>query len=332
MWSRRNPLKGGPRAHYPVIMRHGGETESGGLSLAGQLLVLQLVIILVVLVAVAAVSLAQSAATFNRVEGRRVAALAEQLAGTQTAAVRQPATRRRPTSSRRCVRDHADPVRRRRRSWSPTPTRPRARVDRTRRRSAPRCRSATRPWRRAAAGRASCDVDGEPELVAQVPVLDDGGRRRDARRSVGHRHDRRASPTVWSGSAALVVPADLPRGRLRCSARRLVLLARRVKRQTLGLEPREIAGLAEHREAMLHGIAEGVVALDPQRGSRWSTTSAGELLDLPATASAGACDELGDRGPAARRAGAGARRRRGPRRWSWYGAGRVLVMNRMAGR
>ena len=49
-------------------------------TLAGQLLVLQLAIIVVVLVAVAAVSLAQSAATFNRVEGRRVAALGEQLA------------------------------------------------------------------------------------------------------------------------------------------------------------------------------------------------------------------------------------------------------------
>ena len=51
------------------------------LSLAGQLLVLQLAIVVVVLVAVAAVSLAQSASTFNRVEGRRVTALAEQLAG-----------------------------------------------------------------------------------------------------------------------------------------------------------------------------------------------------------------------------------------------------------
>ena len=30
------------------------------------------------------------------------------------------------------------------------------------------------------------------------------------------------------------------------------------------MEPREIAGLAEHREAMLRGIAEGVIALDPQ--------------------------------------------------------------------
>jgi hypothetical protein len=49
-------------------------------TLAGQLFALQLAIIAVVLVAVAAVSLAQSAATFERVEGRRVAALAEQVA------------------------------------------------------------------------------------------------------------------------------------------------------------------------------------------------------------------------------------------------------------
>ena len=49
-------------------------------SLAGEMLVLQLAIVVVVLLAVAAVSLAQSQATFNRVEGRRVSALAEQLA------------------------------------------------------------------------------------------------------------------------------------------------------------------------------------------------------------------------------------------------------------
>ena len=54
------------------------------------------------------------------------------------------------------------------------------------------------------------------------------------------------------------------------------LLARRIKRQTLGLEPSEIAGLAEHREAMLYGIAEGVIALDPNTGSPWSTTSPGD--------------------------------------------------------
>ena len=49
-------------------------------TLAGQLFALQLAIIAVVVVAVAAVSLAQSEATFERVEGRRVAALAEQVA------------------------------------------------------------------------------------------------------------------------------------------------------------------------------------------------------------------------------------------------------------
>lgn len=39
------------------------------------------------------------------------------------------------------------------------------------------------------------------------------------------------------------------------------LLARRVQRQTFGLEPGEIATLYEHREAMLLGIREGVVAV-----------------------------------------------------------------------
>ncbi len=44
-----------------------------------------------------------------------------------------------------------------------------------------------------------------------------------------------------------------------------LLLSRRVKRQTLGMEPREITGLVENREAMLQGLKEGVVALDPPR-------------------------------------------------------------------
>lgn len=48
-------------------------------TLAGQMLVLQLAIVVVVLLAVAGVSLAQSEATFQRVEGRKVDALAEQL-------------------------------------------------------------------------------------------------------------------------------------------------------------------------------------------------------------------------------------------------------------
>jgi two-component system CitB family sensor kinase len=45
-----------------------------------------------------------------------------------------------------------------------------------------------------------------------------------------------------------------------------LLLARRIKRQTFGLEPEDIATLLEQREAMLHGIREGTVTTD--RGGR----------------------------------------------------------------
>jgi two-component system CitB family sensor kinase len=41
------------------------------------------------------------------------------------------------------------------------------------------------------------------------------------------------------------------------------LLARRLKRITFGLELEEISGLLQDREAMLHGIREGVLAFDP---------------------------------------------------------------------
>jgi two-component system CitB family sensor kinase len=41
-----------------------------------------------------------------------------------------------------------------------------------------------------------------------------------------------------------------------------LILARRLKRQTFGLELDEIARLVQEREAMLHGIREGVIAID----------------------------------------------------------------------
>src|SRR5438034_2542476 len=42
-----------------------------------------------------------------------------------------------------------------------------------------------------------------------------------------------------------------------------IFLSRRLKRQTFGLEPDEIATLLEQREASLHGIREGTIATDP---------------------------------------------------------------------
>lgn len=43
-----------------------------------------------------------------------------------------------------------------------------------------------------------------------------------------------------------------------------LLLARRLKRRTFGLELDEIAALVQEREAMLHNIREGVITLDPE--------------------------------------------------------------------
>ena len=59
------------------------------------------------------------------------------------------------------------------------------------------------------------------------------------------------------------------------------LLARHIKRQIFGLEPPEIARLLEQREAMLHGIREGVVAVDRQGTITLVNDAARRLLDLP---------------------------------------------------
>lgn len=61
-----------------------------------------------------------------------------------------------------------------------------------------------------------------------------------------------------------------------------LLLSRRIKRQTLGLETAEIRGLVEHREAMLYGIKEGVVGLDRANRVTLANEAARELLDWPA--------------------------------------------------
>lgn len=58
-------------------------------------------------------------------------------------------------------------------------------------------------------------------------------------------------------------------------------LARRMKRQTLGLEPVEIARLVEHREAMVHGIREGIIAVDSDGYISLANDSARHLLGLP---------------------------------------------------
>jgi two-component system CitB family sensor kinase len=62
-----------------------------------------------------------------------------------------------------------------------------------------------------------------------------------------------------------------------------LILARRIDRQTFGLGPREITGLLEQRDAMLHGIHEGVLALDTAGRVALANDEALRLLGLPAS-------------------------------------------------
>src|SRR6266851_1821477 len=59
------------------------------------------------------------------------------------------------------------------------------------------------------------------------------------------------------------------------------LLASRLKRQTFGLEPYEIAGLLEEREASLQGIHEGAIATDRDGTITLANDEARRLLALP---------------------------------------------------
>ncbi len=61
-----------------------------------------------------------------------------------------------------------------------------------------------------------------------------------------------------------------------------LLLASRLKRQTFGLEPYEIAGLLEEREASLQGIHEGAIATDRDHTITLANDEARRLLSLPA--------------------------------------------------
>ncbi|MEU6171784.1 sensor histidine kinase [Streptantibioticus parmotrematis] len=58
------------------------------------------------------------------------------------------------------------------------------------------------------------------------------------------------------------------------------LLARRLKRSTFGLELEEITGLLQDREAMLHGIREGVIGFDRQERITVINDEARRLLGL----------------------------------------------------
>ena len=71
-----------------------------------------------------------------------------------------------------------------------------------------------------------------------------------------------------------------------------LILARRIDRQTFGLGPREIVGLLEQRDAMLHGIREGVLALDMAGRVTIANDEARRLLGLPVSVAGSPLREL----------------------------------------
>ncbi|MFI1727652.1 ATP-binding protein [Streptomyces acidicola] len=293
-------------------------------TLAGQMLVLQLAIVVVVLFAVAAVSLAQSEATFNRVEGRRVAALAEQLAANPLvrSQLPQPGPREaldalvESTRVQSGVTSVTVAVTDGRIVSSTNPTVVGDRIPLGAGVATGRGWSGSLTW------------DDSHELVAQVPVL--GALEENLGQNLGTVMIGEASPTVWQrlsgASSYLLAYLGIASGLGLAGS---WLLSRHVKRQTLGLEPREIAGLAEHREAMLYGIAEGVIALDP--GSRLTLVNdmGRRLLDLPEDCVGKSLSDLGIEGRL-RDVLVGARDKSAdPRDAVVIRHGRVLVMNRM---
>ena len=244
------------------------------MTLARQYLLLQVLIVLAVLVAVGGISLAQSARSFERSEVRPALSAAENLAG--RAVVREELVKRHPF--RRALSAATEQAR----TVSGSTTAMLAGSDGIVLVSSDPTQ-VRRPVRLGAskvlAGAAWTGVQqeaGDSVVVAQVPVYDTHG---DV---VGLAAVGRRVPSVWSrlGDVVPNLLAYLGVASLLGLGGSL-LLARRVKRQTLGMEPTEIAGLVEHREALVHGVKEGVVALDRESRVTVVNDSARQLLQLP---------------------------------------------------
>jgi two-component system CitB family sensor kinase len=85
--------------------------------------------------------------------------------------------------------------------------------------------------------------------------------------------DRQIHRTL--GTAVLFATGALLAGVLASTA-----IARRLKRQTLGLEPYELTELVQEREAVLHGVGDGVLTVDVRGRVAVCNAEAGRLLGV----------------------------------------------------
>src|SRR5438552_10551247 len=110
---------------------------------------------------------------------------------------------------------------------------------------------------------------------AKVPIFESGGKVIGIV-SVGFLEEQvKATVLTWmpviGGNVALALGLGIAGS---------LLLARRLKRQTFGLQPRDIVALLEQRESMLHGIREGMVATDREGRITLVNDEARRLLGL----------------------------------------------------
>ena len=226
------------------------------ISLAGQLLALQLLVLLGVLCGVLYLSVGQSMRSFEQIEGRRTLSAAESMASTPLirselpqAAPKGGAALPAALESVRSVSGLTEATLVNESGLviaSSDVTLVGAQAPEQFLRGDP-----ARGWT------GTAEVGARHLLLARVPVFDDEGVRQ------GVAIAAREYPG-W-GERLLSAAPDLLLTLAVCTAIGLggsYLLSRRLKSQTLGMEPGEIAALVEHREALLHGVKEGVVALD----------------------------------------------------------------------
>lgn len=244
-----------------------------GLSLATQILVLQLLVVLLTVAVAAAVGVLQVRAQITRQEGARALAVAESLAATPavqralsaagSTAELQPLAEsvRKANDLTFVVIADADQIR----LTHPDPSLIGQRL--------------STDASDALAGRNVVTTERGTlgrSVRAKVPIRDEGG-------------DVVGVASVGSLVAKVgdQLQDALPRlfayaaGALALGVLGSLLLARRLKRQTFGLEPAEIGQLLEQREATLHGIREGLLAVDGRGRITLVNDEAVRLLGLP---------------------------------------------------
>lgn len=252
-------------------------------SVAGQMLALQAAAVLLAVLGVTPVLAVYDDAAYREVETRRALSTAETVAGTSVlqlslaraadAGIAGEAERVRSVSGAAAVvvRDAAGRVR-----YASDPAR-------------------TLPAPQGEGTVTGVDEDGPRLITASVPVLaaaaSDGIAIGDR---VGTITVARPYPPWWRRLGA-TAPALITYVLVGAAVGLVgsLLISRRIKQVTFGLEPREIRGLVEQREAMLHGLREGVVGVDMHGRITVVNDEASRLLSLPDDAVGRSTDDLG---------------------------------------